>query len=304
MTAAAETACADSSGYSHRKLDTGRVRLHCVEAGGGAPVLLLHGFPEFWYSWRHQLRGLAEAGFHAIAPDLRGYNESDRPAGVHRYRLEELLGDVAGLIRGLDRGPVFLVGHDWGGVLAWRFAAGYPGLVRRLAVLNAPHPAAYREQLRRNPGQWIRSWYVLFFQLPWLPEWLLRVGDFALLERTWRRQPVHPTAFSERDLAEYKRTFRGRGALTGPLNYYRAALRYSRDLHRPPQVVRVPTLVIWGERDAYLSVCLLEGLERWATDLRVERLADASHWVQNDVPERVNRLLIDFFTGLGERGLA
>jgi pimeloyl-ACP methyl ester carboxylesterase len=285
--------------WSHREVSVGAVRLHCVEAGRGEPVVLLHGFPEFWYSWRHQLPALADAGFRAVAPDLRGYNQSDRPAGVSRYRVGELVEDVAGLIDDLG-GRAHVVGHDWGGVLAWRLAALRPELVGRLAVLNAPHPAAFRRELGRDPGQWVRSSYILFFQLPWLPEVTLRSGDFAALERAFREQPVNPAAFSAADVAEYKRALSVPGGLTGPLNYYRAAFRYPRDLHGPPQTVRVPTLLIWGRRDRYLSAQLTEDLGRWVPDLRVERIADASHWVQNDAPERVNRLLIDFFRGTAD----
>ncbi len=284
------------AGCTHRRIQVGEVHLHCVEAGSGEPVLLLHGFPEFWYSWRHQLPALAEAGFRAVAPDLRGYHESDRPAGVSNYRVGKLVEDLAGLVRTLGQAPTLVVGHDWGGVLAFRFAALYPRLVRKLAVLNAPHPARFHEELRRNPGQCLRSWYTLFFQLPWLPELLLRAGDFAVLRRAWRRQPVHSSAFGEPDLAEYKRAFGGPGAFTGPLNYYRAAIRHTGDLYGPPQDVSAPTLLIWGERDPYLSIRLTERLDRWVPDLCVQRIADASHWVQNDVPDRVNGLLIRFFS--------
>jgi pimeloyl-ACP methyl ester carboxylesterase len=203
---------------------------------------------------------------------------------------------VEGLIRAAAGGPAFVVGHDWGGLLAWRLAALRPGLVRRLAVLNAPHPAAFLAELRRGPGQWLRSASTLFFQLPWLPELLLRAGDFALLARAWRRQPTHPGAFGDSDIAEYKRALRRPGGLTGPLNYYRAALRYPRDLFGPPQAVRAPTLLVWGERDPYLGVRLTEGPGRWAPDLRAQRLADASRRVHNDAPDRVNRLLISFFS--------
>jgi pimeloyl-ACP methyl ester carboxylesterase len=174
-------------------------------------------------------------------------------------------------------------------------AALHPTLVQKLAILNAPHPAAYRQELHRNIGQWIRSWYVAFFQLPWLPELLLQAGDFALLERAWRLPPVHAGAFSDDDIAEYKRALGQPGGLTGPLNYYRAAMRYSRDMDKPPQTVSVPTLVIWGEQDAYLAPTLLDRLDQWVADLQVERIADASHWVQNDAPDRVNGLLTEFF---------
>jgi pimeloyl-ACP methyl ester carboxylesterase len=279
---------------SHHFTPLGDLTLHYVAAGAGAPVVLLHGFPEFWYSWRRQLTALATAGLRAIAPDLPGYNESDKPQTVKRCRVRALVADVARFIENVAGGPAVVVGHDWGGLLAWRLAATYPALVKKLAILNAPHPAAYRETLRRDPAQWFRSAYVFFFQLPALPEALIRAGDFTLLERAWRSQPVHRGAFTESDVVRYKEALRRPGALTATLNYYRAALRFSRDIYGSPQQVRVPTLVIWGERDPYLGVRLLEGLPRWVPDLCIERIPHASHWVQNDVPERVNQLLIDF----------
>lgn len=279
---------------THRFLTLNGIRLHVVEAGLGPPVLLLHGFPEFWYAWRHQIPALAAAGFHAVAPDLRGYNESDRPIAIHHYRPRLLVEDVVGLIQQLSDGPVYLVGHDWGGVLAWRVAALYPHLVRKLVILNAPHPAARAEAVRKHPFLWLQSAYFYFFQFPALPEWYLRMGNFALLERMWRREPVHPGAFTDQDIALYKEAFTKPGGMTGPLNYYRAAFRFMRELTGPPQEVRVPTLMMWGERDPYLSVKLIEPMRRWVSDLKVELIPDASHWVQNDVPERVNRGLIDF----------
>jgi pimeloyl-ACP methyl ester carboxylesterase len=278
-------------------LEGNEVQLSFEESGHGDPVVLLHGFPEFSFCWRHQLPALAAAGLHAIAPDLRGYNLSDRPLGVSNYRANELVADIAALIRELPNGKSHVVGHDWGGVLAWRLAAQHPELVKKLVVLNAPHPAAYRRTLRRNPRQWLRSWYVLFFQLPWLPELLIRSRDFALLERGWKKDPVTPGAYSAEDIARYKEALRRPGALTAAINYYRAAMRWPGDLYGEPQLVSAPTLLIWGEKDRYLGVDLTEGLEAWIPDLRVERIADASHWVQNDVPVVVNRLLIDFLAG-------
>jgi pimeloyl-ACP methyl ester carboxylesterase len=278
--------------WEHRRTAVNGLGLHYVEAGAGPPVVLLHGFPEFWYSWRHQLPALAAAGFRALAPDLRGYNESDRPAGPRNYRLGLLVEDVAGLISQLG-GRAAVVGHDWGGVLAWELAMRRPEVVGRLVVLNAPHPAAFRRELS-NPVQWLRSWYVLFFQLPWLPEWLLGAGDYALLERALRRQPARPDAFTPEDVRRYKEALGRPGARTAALNYYRALFRYPRELSRPVRRVTAPTLLIWGERDAYLGSGLSRGLGRWVSDLRVERLPGASHWVQNDDPARVNRLLIEF----------
>jgi len=270
------------------------MRLHITESGQGDVVLLLHGFPEFWYSWRHQISALAAFGFRAVAPDLRGYNTSDRPKGVANYRTNVLVQDVVALVKQLDCGPIYLVGHDWGGLLAWRVAAQHPELVRKLVVLNAAHPLAYRRELRRNPMQWLWSYYVLLFQIPWLPENLLRARNFSALDRAWRQQPVHPNAFSNQDIEEYKKALRA-GGLRGPLNYYRAAFRYSEDLFGLPQRISMPTMVIWGEHDSFMSVSVNEDLAQWVPDLVVNTIPDASHWVQNDVPERVNTLLIDFF---------
>ncbi len=280
---------------SHHFAFLNGIRLHYVEAGTGPLVLLLHGFPEFWYSWRHQLEALAAAGFRVVAPDLRGYNESAKPAGVAAYRIEHLTGDVAALIHHLGETSAHVAGHDWGGVVAWHLPLLHPGIVRRLAILNAPHPALMVRDLRR-PGQLLRSWYIFLFQLPWLPEWSFRRGDFAALERVLRTDPVRPDAFSAEDIARYKQALGQPGALTAAINWYRAAFRRSpgRALEglRP---IEEPTRVIWGERDRYLGLNLLEGLESWVRDLRVDRLPEASHWVQNDAPEKVNTILREFF---------
>jgi pimeloyl-ACP methyl ester carboxylesterase len=289
----------------HRYATVNGVRLHYVEAdpapgaakGTGKVCLALHGFPEFWYAWRHQIPALAAAGFRAVAPDLRGYNLSDKPAGVGSYRVEHLAGDVAGLIRATGRERAAVVGHDWGGAVAWAVAMRHPELVERLVIINAPHPAAYLRELR-TPGQLLRSWYVFFFQLPWLPEWVFRRHDFALLERTLRRDPVRPGVFTDEDVRLYKEALARPGALTAALNWYRAVIR--RGLRRVRNEVRpvpMPTLLIWGEQDRYLGPRLTEGLEPWVPQLRVERFADASHWVHAEWPERVNRLLIDFLNG-------
>jgi epoxide hydrolase 4 len=279
-----------------RTINTNGVRLHTVESGDGDPVMLLHGFPEFWYSWRHQIPALAGAGFRAVAPDLRGYNRSDVPKGVASYRVNTLVADIVGLIKQLSCRPVHLVGHDWGGLLAWRVAALHPELIRKLVVLNAAHPLAYRRELARNPMQWLRSYYVLVFQLPWLPEYLISGRDFAALDRAWQRQPVHPAAFSGEDIKKYKQAMRISG-LTGPINYYRAAFRYSADLFSEPQTVTAPTMIIWGVKDPFMSSSVQNDLGRWIPNLVVKKFPDASHWVQNDLPEAVNEQLIDFLEG-------
>lgn len=281
-------------GWEHRVAQVNGVRLHYVEAGSGPLVVLLHGFPEFWYSWRHQIPALAEAGFHVIAPDLRGYNLSDKPPGVPAYRLEVLLADIAGLVEHAGAEKAAIAGHDWGGVLAWRLPIFYPAIVDKLVILNAPHPAAYRRELR-SWRQLLKSWYIFLFQVPGLPEQLFEAGDYDLLDRTLRRQPIHREAFTPEDIRRYKQALARPGALTAALNYYRALphglTRPSADETAP---IPVPTLLLWGEQDSYLSPRLTEGLAPWVPDLRVVRFPDASHWVQNDAPERVNRLMIDF----------
>jgi epoxide hydrolase 4 len=281
------------SPLAHGAVDARGVRLHYAAAGRGPAVLLLHGFPEFWYSWRRQLPALADAGFHAVALDLRGYNESDKPRGVRAYRTARLVEDVAAVIEQLG-GAAHVVGHDWGGILAWRLAALRPELVRRLVIMNAPHPRRFRRELARRPAQWLRSSYALFFQLPWLPERLLAAGDFALVERSFRRLPVSAAAFSDDDIQKYKQALSRPRALTAPLNYYRAALRYGRDLYAPPQQVTADCLIIWGQQDPFLSPRLAQGLEPWAPRSRVALIPEASHWVQNEAPQQVNSLLLDF----------
>jgi len=271
------------------------VRLHLVEAGSGPPVVLLHGFPEFWYAWRHQIPAVAEAGYRPIAPDLRGYNLSEKPQGVRAYELRHLVADVAELIRWTGAPSAVLVGHDWGGAIAWYVAKHHPALVHRLIILNAPHPV----MMNRELGSWAqrrRSWYAFAFQIPALPELAIRALDFAILRRILRRDPVRPGAFTGDDIEAYVRALSQRGALTATINYYRA-LR-ARGRPSGPRwrdtTISAPTLVIWGERDRYLGLPLLDGLERLVDSLRIERIPDASHWVQADAPERVNKLILDF----------
>jgi pimeloyl-ACP methyl ester carboxylesterase len=269
---------------------------------GDAPlVVLLHGFPEFWYSWRDQLDPLADAGFRVVAPDMRGFNRSTQPAGVDSYAPGELVADVRGLVEHLGYARAHVVGHDWGGIVAWETAIREPDLVGKLAVLNAPHPEAYRQTVRRSPGQALRSWYVLFFQLPWLPEEVLDFGDYRLVEATLS-DTARPDAFTDADVARYKDAMDRSGSLSGPVNYYRAIARETagRRLRAllggstRDATVRVPTMVVWGEGDRALSTDLLDGLDGWVPDLRIERIPGASHWVQADEPDRVTELLLDF----------
>ena len=262
-------------------------------------VVCLHGFPEFWYAWRHQLSPLAEAGFRVVAPDMRGYNRSSKPAGVNSYRPAELVADVRGLVEGLGYARTHLVGHDWGGLVAWETAIREPDLLDRLVVLNAPHPECYRRTLRRSPRQALRSWYAFAVQVPWVPERLLRASDLAAVGRILS-DTARPGAFSEAEIERYKRAMATEGTMTAALNYYRAQFRdgLGRELRSlvgrdRDTTVRVPTVVVWGEQDRALGTELLDGLGEFVPDLHVERLPEASHWVQADAPDQVTDLLLD-----------
>jgi pimeloyl-ACP methyl ester carboxylesterase len=279
---------------AHRYTDLGDVRLHYVEAGEGPLVLLLHGFPQFWYEWRHQIPALVEAGFRVVAPDMRGYNLSDKPPGVRSYRVELLARDVERLILACGERTASVVGHDWGAIVAWIAAMRYPGRLERLAILNVPHPARFLDGLL-SPMQLLRSSYVFFFQIPRLPEKVIRAGGFALLRSVLRRDPVRPGAFSAEDIERYAEAMARPGALTATLNYYRALLRNPREKQTLLERIEAPVLVIWGERDRFLSRRLADPPLHWVPNLlHVERLPDASHWVAEDRPREVNALLLDF----------
>lgn len=266
-------------------------------AGEGETVaLLLHGFPECRQSWRGQLPALAALGWRAVAPDLRGYGGSSRPSGRDAYRIERLVEDVAALFEALGAKRRVLIGHDWGGAIAWAAAlAGVP--LDGLVILNAPHPARFREALK-TWEQRRRSWYMVFFQLPWLPERLLTRGHGRPLVRDLQRQSEH---FPPELLDTMRRNVTAPGAATAMLNYYRANLQRIAEA-RPLPVLTVPTLLIWGEDDIYLSPALASGLEPLVADLTVRRLPGVSHWVQQDAPEAVNAMIAEWADGHGLAG--
>jgi pimeloyl-ACP methyl ester carboxylesterase len=279
---------------THSEADVGGgIRLHYVEAGEGPLVVLLHGFPEFWYSWRHQIAPLAQAGFHVVAPDLRGYNLSDKPKGWRAYDTSLLAQDVAGLIRGFGEQRAYVVGHDWGAAVAYAVAMNHPDVVKRLAILNVPHPTRMLEGFR-TLKQLRKSWYMFFFQIPRLPEHLFARDGFSFGKRSLRADSKK--AFSDEDLERYAEAWSQPGALTGMINYYRAALRRSPGKAvAQMKPIEAETLVIWGMLDRHLGSELAEPASEWVPNVRVERIPDATHWVQHDAPERVNELLLGFF---------
>jgi epoxide hydrolase 4 len=285
----------DISGVRDGYADLADVRLHYVEAGEGPLVVLLHGFPDFWFSWRFQIPALAAAGFRAVAPDMRGYNLSSRPVGVAAYAIDRLAADVRDLIRERAADRAFLVAHDWGAGAAWATTMYHPEVVERLAILNAPHPRRLLRGLRR-PRQLAKSWYMFFFQLPWLPERVVRAARWQSFRYGFEHD-ARPGAFTPQDIGRYVEAWSQPGAATAMINYYRAAFRQTRRRAQARiRPIHAPTLVIWGERDRYLGAELAEPDHADVPNLkRVVRLPDASHWVQHDEPERVGKLLIEFF---------
>jgi epoxide hydrolase 4 len=270
--------------------EVGEVRLHYVEAGEGPLIVLLHGFPEFWYGWRLQIPPLAAAGFRVVAPDTRGYNLSSKPSGAAAYSADKLADDIHGLIRERGAESALVVGHDWGGTIAWTLALNHPEVVDRLAILDAAHPRKLNEGLR-SPRQLRRSWYFFFFQPPGLPERRVRAKNWRFLQQFLR--DARP-AYTPEEMDRYVEAWSQPGAATAMINYYRSAVR-----HKPKQAagpISAPTLVIWGQRDRYLGPTLAEPHRDDVPNLdRVERLPNASHWVHHDDAERVTQLLIDFF---------
>lgn len=260
--------------------------LHVVEAGEpGAPVvILLHGFPEFWWAWRHQITPLAQAGFHVVAPDMRGYNKSDKPEGVTAYHIDVLAADVVALADAFGAERFHLVGHDWGAAIAWWVAAQHPHQIDRLVILDGPHPDVWATQARKHPTQALRSGYVAFFQLPWLPEAALGSFDFAGL-RAIMQGSARPGAFTESDLDRYVEAWRHPGALTAMLNFYRA-LRER--LHRSgAQRIAPQTLILWAEQDRFLERHVAEACLALCDNGRLEIVEEATHWLHLEQPERI-----------------
>ena len=271
-------------------IETNRITVHAVVAGphDGPLVVLLHGFPEFWYGWRKQIAALAAAGYRVVAPDGRGYNLSEKPPGVRSYALDHLAADVVGLIAAQGRDRAIVVGHDWGAVVAWWVATRHPSWIARLAILNVPHPATMQPYLRRHPSQLLRSWYVFFFQLPWLPEAATRLGNWRAGVRALR-DSSRPGTFSAAELERYREAWSQPGAFTAMVNWYRALVRY------PPTFdssrVTPPTLILWGRHDAFLEPELAELSLDLCADGRLIML-ETTHWVQHEAAERVNQELI------------
>lgn len=277
-------------------VDTGAVRFEVDACGDPASerlALLLHGFPESSFSWRHQLPLLARLGYLAWAPNQRGYGRTTRFAGADNYRLELLVDDVGRLIDASGRRSVTLIGHDWGGIVAWMSALTAVRPLERLVVMNLPHPTCFRRN-GRTWAQFRRSWYILFFQFPWLPEKLLGARGARAIREAFRGMAVDKSRFPDDVLDVYARQALEPGALTAMVNWYRAMPRMDPALQRlieNPPILEVPTLMLWGEHDTALGKELTYGTEKLVRDFTLHYLPDVSHWVQQEAPERVNALL-------------
>jgi pimeloyl-ACP methyl ester carboxylesterase len=276
-----------------RYLEANGLRFHVVEDGpaDGPLVLLLHGFPEFWYSWRHLLPALAARGYRVVAPDLRGYHLTDKPASIDDYDLDALAADVVAWIGALGAERAAVVGHDWGGGVAWHVAARHPERLTRLVVVSSPHPDAVAAALFTDLRLLLAAWYLFWFQVPWLPEWwIARTG----VGQGLRRHAARPAAFTDEDVAAYDAAARVPGAMRAAVHYYRAALRRIPRAGRSP-AVRVPTLVVWGADDAAYLPSLNVGLERFVdAPTRVEVLPGVGHFVAQEAPEALDDLLAGF----------
>ena len=270
---------------THHRIAVNGVELHYVEAGRGPLVVLLHGFPEFWYSWRKQIPALVDAGFRVVAPDLRGYNESSKPPRIDDYRLTLVATDIAALIEKLGA-PCVLVGHDWGGITSWLLAMMRPELLRKLAVLNMPHPVPLLRELRRSKRQKLRMAYQLFLRLPVIPERLMRWGLPMLMRNAGR--------FKREDLVEYKKAWRDINTRRAMANYYRAMGRSRGELRQQLRPINLPTMLIWGVREPVFLWETTQDFDDYVPDLRIVRVDRAGHFVQTDQPEIVNELLIEF----------
>jgi pimeloyl-ACP methyl ester carboxylesterase len=274
------------------------LRFHVRTAGEGERLaLLLHGFPESWFSWREQMPLLARLGYRVWAPDLRGYGATERPRGVRAYRMSELLADVAGLIDAAAPREVLLVAHDWGGAIAWEFVARRVRPVDRFVVMNVGHPVIFARYLRRPSRQMLRSYYMFLFQLPLLPEWLLSRRNYRAIDAAFLDLAVDRRRFPPEVLEVYRRNAAQPGALTAMINYYRAAARGRDALFPRRSRIETPTLMIWGEEDKVLGKELTIGTEDFVEHLTLRYVPNASHWVQQEAPEIVNALLEAWLTG-------
>ncbi len=288
----------------HKYAEVNGVKLHYVCNGSGKLMLFLHGFPEFWYEWKNQLAEFGQDHF-AVAPDMRGYNLSDKPQSLADYQVDVLVDDVKALADHLGYEKLTLIAHDWGGAIAWVFALKYPTYLDKLVIINAPHPIVFQRELIENPAQQEASQYMLVFRSE-QAEGILSSENYAPLVQNTLSEGLEKGFFTEEDKQAYLAAWSQPGALTGGLNYYRAAEigppTNEEDKSRltafsanfPDPIIQIPTLVIWGEKDPYLLLGNLEGLSDYVPNLTIKRIEDGSHWVVHEQPKLVNQYIREF----------
>lgn len=280
--------------YERQLVKVNDVILHVVKAGpeDGELVVLLHGFPEFWYGWRHQIDALATAGYRVIVPDQRGYNQSDKPREINAYTIEKLTGDVNGLIRWAGRDSAYVIGHDWGANVAWWLALLNPRRVKKLGILNVPHPDVFRNTLSSDFGQLLKSWYAVGFQIPWLPETILSAQNYQGLVQGMKNSSKMGT-FTDHDLEFYREAWSKPGAMRSMIHWYRA---YAQIPPPMPDNVRLkmPVLMLWGMQDIALSSKMAAPSIALCDNGRLVTIPEATHWVQHDAKDQVNALLLEF----------
>jgi epoxide hydrolase 4 len=290
-----------TNNWQHEYINTNGIKLHYVTQGEGELMLMLHGFPEFWYSWRHQIIEFSQY-YKIVALDLRGYNNSDKPTQKSAYTMNEFIKDIQGVITGLGYEKCILVAHDWGGAIAWNFAHIFPEMLNQLIILNLPHPAKFAEGLR-TLQQLQRSWYIFLFQLPFLPEFLIKRSNYQLIESIFKKTAVDQTVFTTDDINAYKNAATKPGALTAMINYYRNIFFQQGIFQKNWEPIAVSTLIIWGENDTALGKELTYGTENYVQDLQIKYIPNCSHWVQQEQPELVNQYLREFLRILPESGV-
>lgn len=283
-----------ASSIVHQTIVINGIRLHLVTGGDpNAPlVLLLHGFPEYWYGWRYQIDPLIQAGYRVVVPDQRGYNLSEKPRELHEYTIAKLIGDAEGLIDWAGAEKATVIGHDWGAIVAWWLAILRPERVHQLAILNVPHPYLFAKTIKTDLRQTLRSWYTLFFQIPNLPEWTISLGRGQFFANTLK-MTANPNTFSDADIEDYRRTWMQPDAIRSMLMWYRAYAQLPPQFP-PDKRIQLPVRMIWGVKD----IALIEEMAQASIELcdqgELFKLPDATHWVQHDQPARVNQLLLEF----------
>ena len=282
----------------HKFVNVNGIRMHYATAGNGPLIVFLHGFPEFWYSWRYQLQFFAKH-FEVVAPDLRGYGDTEKPQEISEYKIDKLVKDIVELIHSLGKERAIIVGHDWGGIVGWSIAMIAPNVVEKLIIMNAPHPALYQINAFRNLAQMQKSWYIFFFLLQRAPEKILSANDFEFLKHMFELSIRRKDRFTQSDIKHYASSWSKEGGVSGGINYYRANL--GADFWEsivqsiPFPKIKTPTLLIWGEDDLFLGKELTQNIEAFIeAPFSLKFISECGHWVQQEAPTEVNQIMNEF----------